>query len=157
MRLIVWLVPLACSACIQQPPVVEPSLTQSTERIAPDDPNCRDYTAQFLVDGKQQDIVGRACRRSDGSWKITEGPPGNPTQFETVYPPVTYVYNYPYYGPWLYGPPVGLGFGGGFVFFDGFLHLRHELHHEHHEHHEGPHDFDRMGAGHEQRRAGPRG
>jgi hypothetical protein len=86
--------------CVQAPlPPPEPVISQVRERVAADDPTCRDYTAQATVDGRQQEIVGRACQQSDGSWRIAEGPPGQPTQYQTIYgPPLSYAYgsSYPY-------------------------------------------------------------
>jgi len=127
---------LACSGCVQAPlRPAEPVISQVTERVAADDPNCQEYTAQATVDGQQQEIVGRACRQADGSWRIAEGPPGEPTQFQTVYgPPLSYTYGsiypyYPYYDPWFWGPPIGLSFGGSFVFVDRFHHF-HRFHRE---------------------------
>jgi len=31
---------------------------------------CREYTTTALIGGKKQEIHGRACRVSDGSWKV---------------------------------------------------------------------------------------
>ncbi|MCX7114725.1 MAG: RT0821/Lpp0805 family surface protein [Gammaproteobacteria bacterium] len=31
---------------------------------------CREYTTHALIGGKNQEVYGRACRQSDGSWKI---------------------------------------------------------------------------------------
>jgi surface antigen len=137
--------------CVQAPlPPPEPVISQVRERVAADDPTCRDYTAQATVDGRQQEIVGRACQQSDGSWRIAEGPPGQPTQYQTIYgPPLSYAYGssypypyYPYYDSRLWGPPIGLSFGSSFVFVDRF-------HHFHHFRHEFAHDgFRQHGFGH---------
>lgn len=31
---------------------------------------CREYTTRAIIGGKNQEIHGRACRQTDGSWKI---------------------------------------------------------------------------------------
>lgn len=31
---------------------------------------CREYTTHALIGGKTQEIHGRACRQSDGAWKV---------------------------------------------------------------------------------------
>lgn len=31
---------------------------------------CREYTTHALIGGKTQQIYGKACRQSDGSWKV---------------------------------------------------------------------------------------
>jgi hypothetical protein len=123
---------LLCSGCVQAPPPpAEATISQVTERVAADDPTCRDYSAQAIVDGRQQQIVGRACQQSDGSWRVAEGPPNAPTQFQTVYwaQPYTHGMYYPYYDPWFLGPPIGLSLGGSFVFVDRF-HRFHRFHHQ---------------------------
>lgn len=135
------------AGCVEAPPPpAEPMFSQVIEQVAADNPACREYTAQATVNGRPQQIVGRACQQSDGTWRIAEGPPGQPTQFQTVYGPgVPYAYGYPsyfpYYDPWFLGPPIGLSFGGGFVFVDRF-------HHFHHFHHFG-HGFAHGGFGHD--------
>ncbi|MBN9563784.1 MAG: hypothetical protein J0H14_24130 [Alphaproteobacteria bacterium] len=137
---------LVCAGCVQAPPPsAQAVISQATERVAADDPACREYTAQATVDGRPQQLVGRACQQSDGSWRIAEGPPDQPMQFQTVYAPVSYPYGYPlyypYYDPWFLGPPIGLSFGGGFVFVD-------RSHHFHHFHHFG-HSFANDGFRHD--------
>lgn len=148
--------------CVQAPLTPpEPVISQVSERVAADDPTCREYTARATVDGRPQEIVGRACQRSDGSWRIAEGPPGQPTQFQTVYgPPLSYAYGssfpyypyYPYYDPWSWGPPIGLSFGSSFVFVDRFHHFhhfRHEFAHDGFRHDGFRHDgFGHFGFGH---------
>jgi surface antigen len=146
--------------CVQAPlPSPEPVISQVTERVAADDPSCREYTAQATIDGRQQEIVGRACQQSDGSWRIAEGPPGQPSQFQTVYgPPLSYAYGfsspyYPYYDSWLWGPPIGLSFGSSFVFVDRFRHFhrfRHGFAHDGFRHFGFAHDgFGHDGFGHD--------
>lgn len=31
---------------------------------------CREYTTRALIGGKTQEVYGRACRQTDGSWKV---------------------------------------------------------------------------------------
>ncbi|MCC5791628.1 MAG: glycine zipper 2TM domain-containing protein [Legionellaceae bacterium] len=33
---------------------------------------CREYTTQAMIGGKSQQIFGKACRQSDGSWRVVE-------------------------------------------------------------------------------------
>lgn len=130
---------LASSGCVESPPppVV---ITPLSDTVAADDPNCREYTAIATIEGEQQQIVGRACRQPDGSWRIVEGTPEQPGQVILVYPPPSpdYVYPYPSY-PWFWGPPFA--FGASFAFFSGHGH-------HHGGHHRGrDHDHDH-GHGH---------
>jgi surface antigen len=37
---------------------------------AEDGLNCREFTQEIFVGGKRQEAFGRACRMSDGSWKL---------------------------------------------------------------------------------------
>jgi surface antigen len=30
---------------------------------------CRDYTMRAVIDGRNETIIGSACRQSDGSWR----------------------------------------------------------------------------------------
>ena len=116
---------LACTGCVTAYSS-EPVFTQVTSQVAVDDPNCRDYSAQVMIERRQQQIVGRACQQSDGTWRIVEGPPGQPPQIVVGYTPPPYAY-YPYYDPWLWGPPIGLSLGASVVFVDrfrGFHHFR---------------------------------
>ncbi len=119
---------LACSACTAVVPP-EPVITKVTTAPPGEDPNCRDYTAQAVVDGTPRDIVGHACLQPDGGWKVTEGAPGDPSAYGSFYLPAPYPYvaAYPYpfgYDPWFLGPPIGLSFGTVF-FFD----RNHRFHH----------------------------
>ena len=110
---------LACGACVAAAP--GPAITEATSTVPPNEPTCRDYTAIATIDGNAQQIVGRAGRQPDGSWRIVEGPPERPDQYATVYAPPPYAY-YPYYDPWLWGPPIGLSIGTFFL-IDGHHHL----------------------------------
>jgi surface antigen len=107
---------LVCSGCAETS--VQPAIiSQVTTSIPPGSPDCRDYTAKATLDGKTQPLLGRACRQSDGSWRIVEGTPKQPLQFVAVYPP-PYA-DYPYDGGWFWGPPIGLSLGA-VVFVDRF-------------------------------------
>lgn len=117
---------LSCSGCVEPPPppvVIAPV----SAKVAADDPNCREYTAVATIAGEQQQIVGRACRQADGSWKIVEGTPEQPGQVILVYPPPSPDYAYPPSYPWFWGPPFAVG--ASFVFFTG--HGRHFAGHHH--------------------------
>jgi hypothetical protein len=116
-------------------------ITPVSSTVAADDPNCREYTAVATIAGEQQQqIVGRACRQPDGSWRIVEGTPEQPGQVIMVYPPPppNYVYPYPAY-PWFWGPPFAVG--ASFAFFSGHGHH----HGDHHRGHDHDHDH---GHGH---------
>jgi len=123
-----WLIPaagtiLACAGCVQAPqqPLI---FSQVDSHVAADNPNCRDYSAQATMAGKPQQIVGRACLQSDGTWKIAEGPAGQPSEFVTVYAPPPAA-DYSYFDPWFWGLPVGLSLGTSAVFVD----RDHRFHH----------------------------
>ena len=60
--------------CVAAPPP-EPVISEVTTKASPDNPACHGYTAQAVIDGKLQPIVGRACQQPDGTWIIVEGPP----------------------------------------------------------------------------------
>ncbi len=119
---------LLCSGCTAVvPPPPQPVVSQLTMTTPPNNPACRDYTMQATIQGKPQTIVGHACQQPDGSWRIVEGPQGQPGQVVTVYPPPAYAYAYPYpayYDPWFWGPPVGFSVGALF-FVDGHHHFHH--------------------------------
>ena len=46
---------------------VTPTRTYQTASGGP----CREYQQTVTIDGKTEQAYGRACRQSDGSWKIT--------------------------------------------------------------------------------------
>ena len=102
-------------------------------------PICHDYTAQAVIDGTLQPIVGRACREGDGTVRVTEGPPGKPPVWTAIYPatePVAQAFYPGWWGAGWWGAPVGFGFSD-FVFLH---HGRHHFHGEMHGfHHEGMH------------------
>jgi surface antigen len=79
--------------------------------------NCRAVAGQADVDGSMQQVVGRACLQSDGTWQIVENPDGS-----TLVYPVAY---YPYPDPWYWGPPLFIGAGVSFIFIDRFHHHSH--------------------------------
>jgi len=125
---------LGCAGCALPQPV-EPEISQVSTSVAPDDPNCIVYSTQAAVGQTERAIIGRACRQTDGSWKVTEGSPGQPTQSTLVYwpPPDAYV---GIYDPWLWGPPIGFSVGA-VVFVDRDHHVHHirdfaEFDHLHH-------------------------
>ena len=131
---------LGCAGCALPQPA-EPELTQVTTSVAPDNPNCILYSAQ-TVGQTGPTILGRACRQADGSWQLTEGPPGQPAQYALTYwpPPDS---DAGLYEPWLWGPPIGFSIGA-VVFVDRDHHLHHfrdfaefaNLHHHHFGHFE---------------------
>jgi hypothetical protein len=111
---------LFCCGCVVSPEA-QPIVSAVTGDVAADDPNCREYHAEAMVDGQPQDIVGRACLRPDGSWMVAEGPAGAPPQMMVIDPPPP-----PYaYDPWLWDFPVGFSLGTTVVFVD----RQHRLHH----------------------------
>jgi hypothetical protein len=83
-----------------------------------------------------QQIVGRACLQSDGTWQFVQSPDGS----VPVYP----VAAYPYPAPWYWWPPLFVGGGVSFIFVDRFHHFRHfgHFHQIDHNHFGAP-----MGAG----------
>jgi hypothetical protein len=115
---------LASAGCMAVPQ--EPVVTQATMAVSPDNPACRDYTVQAVVDGKPQSVTGQACQQADGSWRVTESVAGQPQQLVQVYPPPYPVY---VYDPWFWGPPIGFSIGA-IVFVDhGHGHRFHTFHH----------------------------
>lgn len=44
---------------------VTPTRTYQTKSGTP----CREYTTTAVIDGQQQEVVGKACRQPDGTWK----------------------------------------------------------------------------------------
>ncbi len=127
---------IACSACVAPPPPPM-VISQVSSAISGDDPDCREYTALATIAGEQQQIIGRACRQTDGSWRIVEGTPEQPGQVILVYPPPDYAYPYPPYYPWFWGAPFAVG--ASFVFFAGHHHGGHHGHHGGHGSHGGHH------------------
>jgi hypothetical protein len=117
---------LVCSGCVAAPEP-QPMVTSVTSDIAPDDPNCRDYRAQAAGDDQPQEIVGRACRQPDGSWRVSEGPPSAPPQMIAIYVPPPYAYDPYAYDPWLWEFPIGFSLGTSVVFVDRQHHLHHAL------------------------------
>lgn len=134
-------IPIACAGCIAAAPPAA-VITELTEHDVPGQPQCRDYTANAIIDGLQQQIVGRFCRRSDGSWEAVETAPGQPTQYVTYWPPYG---DAAAYDGWLWGPPFGFSLGA--VFFRDRDHHFHRFHHFGHDfladgmHHDFDHHF----------------
>lgn len=137
---------LACSGCAPAPaPVaIVPAAVVSgaTVTVSPGNPACRDYTAQVIIDGEAKKVVGHACQLPDGSWRVAEGTPEQPSRIVFIYPGPAYP-DY-VYAPWFWGPPIGLSFGA-LVFVDHRHQLRHvdRFHHFDHFHRfDGAHRFD---------------
>ncbi|WP_175997299.1 hypothetical protein [Burkholderia stabilis] len=78
---------------------------------------CRAVVAQADIDGTEQQIVGRACLQSDGTWQIVQSPDGSVLWYPAA--------GYPYADPWYWGPPLFIGAGVSFVFVDRFRHFHH--------------------------------
>lgn len=109
------------SGCVAAPEPI-PMVSGVISDTAPDDPNCREYRAQATVDGRPAEIVGRACRQTDGSWRVSEGPPSAPPDMIAIYAPPPYAYD-----PWLWEFPIGFSLGTSVAFVD----RQHHLHHVH--------------------------
>ncbi|MBV8092678.1 MAG: hypothetical protein JOY71_29235 [Acetobacteraceae bacterium] len=112
--LVLGLGTLTLGGCAQPLPP-EPVISALDYRPDPKDPNCWNYNAQAIVEGRPQPIVGHACRQPDGTWRITEGTQEKPDQYVFVYGPPPYSW-YPDYCPWgcdwwWWGPPIGLSLG----------------------------------------------
>jgi hypothetical protein len=102
---------LVCAGCAHpsMPPVVTNVTVAPNTAATP----CRDYSLAVTNGDKPQTVLGHACKQPDGSWRITEGPPEAPAQFQTVYwPPDAVDYDD---APWLWDAPFG--FSLGFPFF----------------------------------------
>ncbi|KVD84455.1 hypothetical protein WS62_20245 [Burkholderia sp. ABCPW 14] len=79
--------------------------------------NCRAVLGQADIDGTVQQVVGRACLQSDGTWQIVQSPDGSVLWYPLA--------AYPYPDPWYWGPPLFIGAGVSFIFVDRFHHFRH--------------------------------
>lgn len=107
---------------------------------------CRAVIGQAEIDGTAQQIIGRACQQSDGTWQIVQNPDGS----VLWYPLDTY----PYPDPWYWGPTVFVGVGTSFIFVDRFHHFHrfhdfrrfHGFDHFHHFDRFRPMDHPRFGA-----------
>jgi surface antigen len=101
-----------------------PALAQTYDDAAGADvdsgANCRAVAGQADVDGSTQQVVGRACLQSDGTWQIVESPDGSMLVYPVAY--------YPYPDPWYWGPPLFIGAGVSFIFVDRFHHHSHFNH-----------------------------
>jgi len=111
---------LACLGLSAPAPAFAQTYDDSTAPVV--DANCRAVAGQAEIDGTMQQIVGRACLQSDGTWQIMHNPDGS----VLTYP----IAQYPYPDPWYWGPPVFIGAGVSFIFVDRFHHFSH-FHHFH--------------------------
>ena len=103
---------LTCTACAAIGP--SPAAVEViSQRVTPEDAACRAYYAHVQMDGRMRDITGRACRQSDGSWKVAEGPPENPAQVQTVYTPDAHAV----FSTWSNNPPIGISLGRPVMFW----------------------------------------
>ncbi len=91
--------------------------------------NCRAIAGQAEIDGTMQQIVGRACLQSDGTWRIVQSDDGS----VLTYP----IADYPYADPWYLGPPLFIGVGVGFIFVDRFHHFHRYSHFNQMNHYHG--------------------
>ena len=85
--------------------------------------NCRAVAGQANIDGSMQQIIGRACLQSDGTWQFEQSSDGS-----VLWYPVA---AYPYPDPWWWGPPIFIGAGVSFIFVDRFHHFHHFHHFSH--------------------------
>lgn len=105
---------LGCSMCV---------LAQTYDDTPDEGARCRAVVVQAEIDGTEQQIVGRACRQSDGTWQMMQSQDGT----IVWYPDIAY----PYADPWYWGPAVFVGTGVSFVFIDRFHHRHHFDHFGH--------------------------
>jgi surface antigen len=96
-----------------------PALAQTYDESASSS-NCRAVVGQADIDGTMQQIVGRACLQSDGTWQFVQSPDGS-----LLWYPVAI---YPYPDPWWWGPPLFIGAGVSLIFVDHFHHFHHFEH-----------------------------
>ncbi|MGU7780066.1 hypothetical protein [Burkholderia sp. PU8-34] len=90
---------------------------QMYDNLPADSTNCRAVVGQAEIDGTEQQIVGRACLQSDGTWQIVQSPDGSILWYPLA--------AYPYPDPWYWGPPLFIGAGVSFIFVDRFHHFHH--------------------------------
>lgn len=86
------------------PSTTGPSVTQ------PSADGCREYSQTVTIDGRPQQVYGRACPQPDGSWRLN--PPAAAPASRSDAPERYVVPAYPAYGP--YG--TSMFFGSTFVF-----------------------------------------
>ncbi|WP_094782083.1 hypothetical protein [Paraburkholderia ribeironis] len=98
-----------------------------------DSTNCRAIFGQVEIDGTMQQVVGRMCQQSDGTWQIVQREDGS-----VLWYPVS---AYPYPGTWWWGPPIFVG--TGVIFVNHF----HHFHHFDHFHQKGHDHFAPIGGG----------
>ncbi|WP_322052751.1 hypothetical protein [Paraburkholderia bannensis] len=95
------------------------------EGVSQDSGTCRAVIESAEIDGAMQEIAGRACLQSDGTWQIVRDADGT-----TLWYPVA-SYPYTYVDPWWWDPPIFLGVGINFVFVDRLHHFHHFDHFAH--------------------------
>ncbi|MEN8513004.1 hypothetical protein [Burkholderia sp. RS02] len=100
-----------------------PVLAQMDDELPDYGTNCRAVVAQADIDGTEQQIVGRACLQSDGTWRIVQSDDGSVLWYPAA--------AYPYPDPWYWGPPLFIGAGVSFIFVDRFRHFHHFDHVDH--------------------------
>jgi hypothetical protein len=139
-------IPLCCASCAVPQPT--PVISQVSTSVAPDHPNCIVYSTEASTGQTERQILGRACRQPDGSWKVTEGAPGQPPQAMLYSPPPDAYWGV--YDPWLWGPPIGFSVGAlVFVDRDHHVHAVRDFDDfEHHLHHKSHHFEQGMGVHH---------
>ncbi|WP_322068454.1 hypothetical protein [Paraburkholderia bannensis] len=98
------------------------------EGTSQDSGTCRAVIESAEIDGVMQEIAGRACLQSDGTWQIVRDVDGT-----TLWYPVA-SYPYTYVDPWWWDPPIFLGVGISFVFVDRLHHFHHFDHFAHFSH-----------------------
>lgn len=101
---------------------------------------CREFQQTIVIDGREQQGYGTACRQPDGSWQIVSGQPAAAattveqrtvyvrevprSYYSTYYNPYAYpYYPYGYYNPWGYAYPYwypfNLSLSLGYFYSDG--------------------------------------
>ena len=102
-----------------------PTLSQITSGAVAGNVNCQAYSTLATFNGRTVPVAGQACRQSDGSWRIAEGTPWNPTQYVVNYEPTPAGYD-GYGGPLLWAFPIGFSIGVPF-----FIDRDHHFHRFH--------------------------
>lgn len=100
---------------------------------------CREFQQTIIIDGREEQGYGTACRQPDGSWQVVSGQPAAattvvqgstvyvrevPARYYSSYYPYAYpYYPYGYYNPWgyayPYGYPFNLSLSLGYFYSDG--------------------------------------
>jgi len=122
------------------PPPGEAGTATTTAAQPPaNQPPCTSYTVPVTVGGQQQAVV-ESCQQPDGSWRITQNPPGLPPQVYVVPPAAEYpngypypdYYAYPFYYPYWAAEPWFFGLGPTIVVARRFPHFHHGFAHGFH-------------------------